>query len=399
MRVLHVAPSYEPAWERGGVVRSLSALCKGVAMMGVDVHVYTTDSVKRSRLDVATDVQIDVNGVKVTYFHAQNTRFAYSKALAKALAQDISQFDIVHITSVWCYPGLMAGHFARKHCVPYVESPRGCLVPEAFQRKPLRNRVLWWLFEKRNFNGASAVHFTTSLERRLSTHLSISTPSFIVPNGFDVSEFQKTSEPGVAKARLGLPQGVPIVGFLGRLHQHKALDELVRAVHFVSRSFPRCHLLLAGPDDGFQEELETLVSTFEMENQVTFTGFVKGAERLDVLAACDVFALVSYSENFGNAAVEALAVGKPVLVSERVGLAADVLKYDVGRVVPVEVPAIAGELHALLSSPGLLTTMSARAQKMVDEVYSIESVAEAMLTAYEDINSARRSCYIEWSDV
>jgi glycosyltransferase involved in cell wall biosynthesis len=399
VRVLHVTPSYEPAWGRGGVVSFLSALCRSLVQHEVDVEVFTTDSAKRQRLNVKVDTSTNVGGVKVTYFRVDSgLGFAFSRAMTSAIRRRMREFDIVHVTSMWCYPGLVATYFARKYGIPYIESPEGCLIPEALAHKGLMKKLLWQIAEQRNFRRARAIHFTTRLERAEAEHLRLSTPSFIIPHGFNLSSFADIPSQSAARARLNLPATGRIVGYLGRLHSHKALDYLVKAFHHVAKSIPDCHLVLAGPDDGFRQVLEELIRSLDLDGRVIFTGFVDASARLDLLAACDLFALVSHSENFGNAGVEALAAGKPVLASERVGIAADICKHKMGVVVPVDETRIAQALQVVLSSPEALRLMGEQARQKTRELYSSDVVATHMVAAYDDVLSGRRTPALNWAE-
>ncbi len=114
-------------------------------------------------------------------------------------------------------------------------------------------------------------------------------------------------------------QNTRVLLFLGRLHPKKGCDLLIDA-------FPRAYashmaLVLAGPDQiGWQRKLRERIARFDLAPRIVFTGMLEGEMKQGALAAADAFILPSHQENFGMSVVEALAVGLPVLISNRVNI-------------------------------------------------------------------------------
>ena len=116
-------------------------------------------------------------------------------------------------------------------------------------------------------------------------------------------------------------------------------------------------LLLVGPDGGVEKPLRRLAKTLGLNSRIQFLGPV-GRERVkDILAATDILALISRHENFGNAAVEAMLAGVPVLVSEHVGICREVREDRAGVVVPLTIEAVSRALREMLTDPEKLRTM------------------------------------------
>jgi glycosyltransferase involved in cell wall biosynthesis len=189
---------------------------------------------------------------------------------------------------------------------------------------------------------------------------------------------------------------VMVVSFLGRLTPAKGLKVLVRAFARVCRKVTPARLLLAGPDDGSEAEIRSLVSQLNLERQVQFMGFVDPEERSYLLSATDLFVLTSWFESFGCSVVEAMAAGVPVLISENVGICREVEMDGAGLVVPVQVDAIAEALKELLLSPNLLEHMGRKAHMSARQRYDIRQVAQTMAIAYEDVLVGRRSPKCRW---
>ena len=125
MKILHVTPHYEPAFEMGGIVTSVSSLCRGLFKLGQEVAVYTTNSNRLGKvLDGSGSQGVDVGGVTVWYFPTEvlNKKFFYSPGLGEACYKKMHEFDLLHLVSFWCYPGIPAGRAARQFNIPYIIS-------------------------------------------------------------------------------------------------------------------------------------------------------------------------------------------------------------------------------------------------------------------------------------
>jgi glycosyltransferase involved in cell wall biosynthesis len=400
LKILHVTPIYEPAWKMGGVVRSTSLLCRGLVKAGCDVTVFTTNSDGRGYLDVPADVPVDVGGVKVHYFHTPVPgAFRYSLSLKRACRKMTGDFDIVHITSFWNYPGIPAAGEAIRCGVPYLVSTRGTFLPEAVNSKQWKKWLYLKLFDEKILKNAAAFHFTADLERRRMKGFGIRNNSFIVPNGLDMGEFSRMPEMKEAKSSLGfLPDDI-LVSFIGRLDWIKALDVLIKAFQKIHGQVPGVKILIAGPDGGEERKLRDLVARGGLEEKVFFLGPVNDEKKLNVLAASDLFALVSWSENFGNAGVEAMAAGVPVMVSRNTGISDTVQEDGAGIVVSHDQQEMADALLGLLRDPAALQRMRASALDSARKRFDIDAVSGRMIGAYQDIISGERGMASAWEVV
>lgn len=401
MRILHVTPIYEPAWKAGGVVRSTSLLCRALAELGHEVTVFTTNSDGKGYLDVPVNVPVEVGGVKVYYFHTNfPSFFRYSRQLKIVCKKMITDFDIIHITSFWNYPGIPAAREATKAGIPYVVSTRGTLTPGALSRKLWKKWLYLHLVDYRIMKKASAIHFTTRLEMESTKWLKrLRIPNFIIPNGLNFDEFNEPPSKKEAKKKFGFPNDNLLVSYLGRLDPRKGLDVFIRAFRKIANIYPHVNLVIAGPDYGYKSKLRNIISSLELQNKVTFIDYISPKERNIFLSATDLFVLPAYEgENFGNAAVEAMAAGVPVLVSENVGICDAVREDGAGLVVPVDENAIANALSEMISNPTRLKEMSKAAYESARKRYDIKVVAKLMAKAYKDILTGRRSLEVEWED-
>jgi glycosyltransferase involved in cell wall biosynthesis len=117
---------------------------------------------------------------------------------------------------------------------------------------------------------------------------------------------------------------------------------------------------------------------------------VHGPEKWALLASAQVFALPSYSENFGNVILEAMAAGCPVVVTQEVGLASVVRDTGAGLVVPGDAKPLARALQSILADRHMAQAMGHAGRKTVAERFTWGAIAAEMELAYQRITSGRK---------
>lgn len=388
MRILHVVPSYAPAWGYGGPIRAVHGLAKGQVESGDRVEVFTTDAGLEGDLSIRAAPCRDLEGVRVTYFRRAFPRALYRAAgLSSAARNRIGEFDVVHLHSVYLLPTLVSARVAEQRGVPYVISPRGMLVEDLIRLRGRWRKQLWIrLFERRTIRCSAAIVATSDIEAAELVRLGVDAARvWVVPNGVDLDAGEDPTPPARAEqVERAIAKG-PYVLYLGRLSRKKNLDQLVTAIA-AAAGF---RLLIAGGDEhGERGRIAHLVSELGIENRVEFLGEVVGAAKKRLLEECLALALVSLSENFGNVVVEALAAGRPVVVTPTVGSAGIVQSAGAGYVVRHDVGEIAAALRSLAGAPGEASRMGRRGQEYVGKELSWPRIVDRMNDVY---GSALRS--------
>lgn len=353
VRVLQVIPSL--AHRTGGTAVVAVQIAKALDRCGIENAVYSTDmahSAQTGSAEKVTPAELvpGASEVELRLFPARPPhRFAYSPALARELRRDVGSYDVVHLHSIYLHPVVAGYREARRSGVPHVVSPHGSLDPWHRAQRPGRKaaaRVLWL---RRMLGSAAALHFTTDDEARLASQVAPDVPRMVVPAGIDLDEFEKLPAGGTFRARHLGGHGGPVVINIGRLTEKKGHDVLIAGFAMVVRELPEARLVLAGPDEeGLQPTLAGLAEEHGVLDEVVFTGMLRGEEKLAALAAADVWALPSLTENFGVAVLEALASGVPVVVSPAVNISGELAAARAGVVCRRTPEAFAHEIRTLL---------------------------------------------------
>jgi len=379
MRVLHVVPTYLPAVRYGGTIHSVHGLCRALVRAGHDVSVLTTsvDGDEDSPVPLGTPVALD--GVRVHYCRSPALRRLYwSPPMARALPGAVAAADVVHLHSVFLWPTLAAARAARRANVPYLLSPRGMLVRRLIERRSALVKRAWiGLFERRNVESAAAVHLTSELERDELLALGFAPrEALVVPNGVDAG----TPSPA------GADDG-PVV-YLGRINWKKGLDRLIETM----RKLPQFRLVIAGNDEeNLTPRLLAIAQGAGVADRVQFAGYVEGTAKSELLRTAAVLALPSVSENFGNAVLEAMAHGCPVVVTKDVGLAAAVQRAGAGVVAENDPASLARAIESLTGDPARRAAAGAAGFALVKERYGWDRIAAEMGQHYERVRRAGRT--------
>lgn len=393
MNVLHVIPTYVPAWRYGGPMRSVHGLASAQAAAGDRVSVYTTNVDGPDVLDVPVGEAVRLDGVEVRYFPVvPPRRLGRSPAMGRALHATMASFDVVHLHSVFLWPTLAAARATRVAGVPYVLSPRGMLVRDLIAARGRLRKTLWLaLFERKTVRDAAAVIVSSELEAKELAALDLGAAYVeVVPNGLSIDEPTAAAEAAVA-APLLPADGRPLVLYLGRLSWKKNVDVPIRALAELP-GLAEARLAIAGNDDeGLRPRLEALAAEVGVAERVSFVGEVRGAAKSALLAAARVLVMPSISENFGMAALEAMAAGVPVVVSPGVGLAAAVEEAGAGLVCEPTPQAVAGAVARLLAEPELAREMGERGRRLAAERFSWPAIAAATRVVYECAIAAARA--------
>ena len=376
MKILHVVPSYLPAVRYGGPIVSVHGLCKALVRRGHDVHVFTTNVDGPHNSDVPLGEPVDLDGVKVWYFPVTALRRLYwSRPMGLALRQYLGNFDVIHTHSVFLWPTWAAAQTAQRLNVPYVLAPRGMLVHDLVRRKSALMKRAWIaLIERRNIANAALLHFTSRLEAEDAAALGLPIrQSRVIPNGLDVSMLDKLRQ-----------RDEPFLLFIGRINWKKGLDRLLAALPAI----PDCRLVVAGNDeDAYRPTLEALATRMGVSERVSFIGPVYGNDKASLLSRALLLVLPSYSENFGNVVLEAMAAGCPVVVTPEVGTA-DIVRESGAGIVLEGDPAVLGPgIARIVADADALGRMGAMGREFVRHRYTWEVVAVQMEEAYRHVIS------------
>jgi glycosyltransferase involved in cell wall biosynthesis len=303
-----------------------------------------------------------VDGVDVRYFRRAGA-YRWSPVVPQAYAAARrSTTDVVHVFGLrdgLTTPVAMGRLAARR---PYLVEPMGMLVPR------VRSIGLKNAFDRtvahRLLRRAAALIATSNQERH---EIAAAVPGATVHlRRNPIAAPGPVTADGALRRRLGVGENDLLVAYVGRVSTKKGLDLLAEAI----AKTPGVHALIVGPDagDGGARQLQTAIARARVSDRVHVEPARWGIARDELVAACDTFVLPSRTENFGNAAAEAAALGIALVVTDQCGIAELVTPHDAGIVCAVSTPALATALATLRDDEQRRRRCGANARELAREL-------------------------------
>lgn len=307
MKILHVSPSFYPAFYYGGPTYSTFRLCKAVADHGCDVRVLTTNANGPDALEVDTtiDVRLDSN-FSVRYCRRVSPE-SVSLELLTVLPSYVRWADLVHLTAVYnftTFPSLLGTRLAGK---PLIWSLRGGLLRWTKSRRRTLKGA-WELACRMLAPKHTVLHATSQQEADSSSIRFPRARTVVIPNGVDLPARVDRTKSSTFRLL-----------YIGRLDPIKGIENLIEACALLATREP--HLLwsltIAGAGDAdYTRRLADLVQQRHLGMRISFIGHVQGAQKTGLFGNSDVTIVPSHSENFGIVVAESLAHGVPVIASK-----------------------------------------------------------------------------------
>ncbi|WP_079160832.1 glycosyltransferase family 4 protein [Streptomyces pactum] len=374
-RVLHITQPVD-----GGVARVVTDLVREQRTHGLDVAVACPDSALTTRLRAL--------GAQVRHWQATRSPGPSLVREVRQLARLIDQVrpDVVHAHSA---KAGLAGRLAVRGRIPTVFQPHAW----SFEAAGEGTAALALVWERWAARWATRVVCVSKAERETGVHAGISGRWTVVPNGIDPEHYHPAAA-GTVRAGLaplaGVDPAVPLAVCVGRLCRQKGQDVLLRAWDAVVRRVPGARLVLVG--DG--PDLDRLRRV--APGSVLFTGAV--TEPSPWYQAADLVVLPSRWEGMALAPLEAMACGRPVVVTDVDGARESLPPSLTGRclVRPEDPAELAEAVAGLLLDPPLREFLGDRGRRHVLSLHDVRHTAEQIADVYRDLlgtwSAARGAC-------
>lgn len=334
MKINLIIPSFYPAVVYGGPIFSTLHTSQELAKLdNIEMYVSTTNANMTTKLDVEINEWQKFEDDFFVKYYNTTLKHTISVPMFLMMWQDIKKSDIVHIQSVYNGSTPFALLYSTIFKKQVLLSPRGQFGGWCFENGG-KFKQLWLDLFIAPFQSLITWHATADQEKNEILMVFSDAKVEIVPNGieYDVSQkYSVLSKLEYMNKIVGKElDAEKIVVSMGRLQKKKGFDILIDSFFKILANYPTAKLLIAGQDEGEEENLKEQISRLGLADKVFLTGAINGQEKIDFLANADLFVLPSHNENFGNVYVESLAAGTPIVASQQTPWS-EVEEADCGR--------------------------------------------------------------------
>ncbi|MFP5040683.1 glycosyltransferase [Parasediminibacterium sp. JCM 36343] len=381
MKILHIIPSYKPAFIYGGPIYSVSTLCEAQAALGHQVFVFATDANGKSNLSVPLKKIQWVNRVGVYYFpRITGDHTHVSHSLWKYLAKNAKNYDVVHLHSWWSILMIGCAWVLKWKNIPFILSPRGMFSTYSFGNNAttLKKRIFFDWFSKPILQ-KQVFHATAASEQsEIHDLFGAGAKVFTLPNllqfpnllPFDIGQHNQRNT-------------IKLL-FISRVDPKKGIELLLHAMQQLHKAAMPIHLTIIGSGShAYENELKKLARSLSIESVVTWKGSVEWRAKFDDILACDVLVLPSYNENFANIVLETLYAGRPVIVSKHVGLSDYVEAQKMGWVIEADTGSIVNAVKQFSEQKQYWQSKSLQMHNQIQADFAITKLAEAYIDNYK----------------
>jgi glycosyltransferase involved in cell wall biosynthesis len=214
--------------------------------------------------------------------------------------------------------------------------------------------------------------------------------SDVLHDGVEPQAAWSADQTAACRRELGLPTDRSIVGMAGQIAEVKGIWDFVEAARLLCAGNADACFVVLGDDLKTQgrtrRAMEERVAALGLSERFRFLGFRSDAPR--VVQAFDIVAVPSHVEPLGNATLEAMAAGRPVVGSRVGGIPEMVVDGTTGLLVPPSSPAeLAGAIGALVRDGARRSQMSLAARGRASETFSMEAHGRRLQSHYDQLCS------------
>ncbi len=312
-------------------------------------------------------------------------------------------YDLIH-ANFWM-SGLVAAELKQRLQIPFVITFHALgRVRRLHQKEADQFPDLRFTIEDRLVTEADSIIAECPQDREDLLNLYTADPQriVIIPCGFDPTEFWPLDH-NYARAQIGLLTSERIILQLGRIVPRKGLETVLQGLaHLKESSAATPRLLIVGgeshtPDPALTPEigrLQKLSQELGISSQVTFIGRRRRSLLRYYYNAADLFVTLPWYEPFGITPLEAMACARPVIGSRVGGIQFTVVDGKTGYLIPpLDAPALAERLHALLQAPQELTVLGQQGYQHVHQHFTWQHITQTLVQLYKKIQGNQNSIH------
>ncbi|MCB1687605.1 MAG: glycosyltransferase family 4 protein [Halioglobus sp.] len=376
MKIMHVIDSLGI----GGAERVLAALLPALQERGVEAIV----AVRTATLDLA--MEFEAAGVRVVQLPARHKWNLFGTALDLSRLADEYRIDIIHAHLYFPAQATALVKLLGLHSAATVVTFHNLAYAKGVNRDGVGlrlKRMLAALLCRRGFDRKIAVSNAVAVHYRAFLGLD---SVDVVHNPVDI-----TAIDSLQLGRSLTPDKALHIVAPGRLVREKGQPDLIEALALLRDQGLDFRASIAG-DGPMRRELERKVDRAGLGHVIAITGTLAHRKLLEVVAAADIVVIPSHFEGFGLAAIEAMALSRPVVVTAVGGLVEIVEDGVSGAIVPAHQPGeLARAVSELMASPVQREAFGRAGRKRVEQAFDLPRITTQLCDLYDDTLASIRA--------
>ena len=364
----------------GGPTTCTHDLMDGLYNIGVQVELLTSKSIISNKNSEEVVLGEGKPWIKLLKYDYQ-TPLAFSKNFKEFLKK--TEHELYHANTLWLYPTHATCRIARFKDKPYVLSTHGMLYPSALKVNSWKKKLMSALWYKKDIMMANCIHTTSHQEMKYVRSYGYKGPIAVIPNPVVIPKYVNLRLRDTSlKYRI---QGKKQIGFLGRLHPIKKVENIIYALSLLDDEERKLlsFQVIGKFDENYETFLKAEVKRLKLEHFVNFVGFVSGLEKYERLSQMSVLMVPSEQENFGMIVPESLISGTPVYASLDTPWS-KLNEHSCGWWKDNSPKTIVEIIRVILNMDDVqIRGMGARGRKFVEENYEQHKIAKMMKDLYQ----------------
>lgn len=335
IKILRIIPTIDPMY--GGPSKTIIDTSLMMANKGFEIDILTGLQKKGSKVYKAKK-NTSLNSKKIRIINMGKHFFGdYCFNLRQFiwLYNNRDKYNFVIVHGLWQFSTLMARILLKKNYFIFIHGQLDPWFSENFLKK-IKKQIYWFFFEKRNLLNSSSILVTSQGEKKTLKNTYVNTSNInkkVVRYGIlkpkinrkkALNNFYK-SFPKLKKQKFYL--------FLGRFHEKKGCDLLIKSIKEVEKKVDDI-FLLAGPktNSNYEKKIQILIDKYKLKEKIIFSDMLLDDVKWGAILASKAMVLSSHGENFGVSLVESMCFGKPVLTTNKVNISNEILKHKAGLI-------------------------------------------------------------------
>lgn len=378
MNIIHFLIGKAKPESKNGIVKVVYNLARQQALLGHHVEVWSVTDVLGEAV---------LPGFLNRYFPRTKVRFILHRSLEAFLKKLFPKETIFHLHGNYVPEHVSVTYRLKSALIPYVVTCHGILSPQAHTRGYVRKYFYKHIFELGILRDAAGVHVLGEKEAEdISAYGVEQSKIFEIPNGIDLDAIpiDETSE-SLESLVAGSKDKKKLL-YIGRLDPfHKGLDLLLKGFAEACRDREDIILIIAGPDHkGGLEVVRGIIQDLKIKEKVFLLPPVYGIEKYKLLRKADLYVQPSRWEGMPVGVLEALACGKPCLVTHETNIGEKILQYHAGFTVKLDQGEISKAILEAFSVRADLNMMGRNARQMIEQEFVWTKIAEEFCEVYKN---------------